>query len=261
MRKPATDLGGGLDEGDGVIVVLLDPGRNGEHVRIKDDVFGREADLPGQQGVGTRADLDLALHGVGLAFLVEGHHHDRGAVAAHQPRLAQELFLALLHRDGIDDALALQAFQSGLDHAPLGAVDHHRDPGDVRLGGNQVQVGHHRLLGVQQTFVHVDVQHLGAVLDLLTRDHYRLVVAVVLDQLLELRAAGDVGALADVDEVGLRCDHQWLEAAEAGVAGQGAHGLGLTPRWRRVAAAGVARRSPPRRSRRCARAWCHNSRR
>ena len=39
--------------------------------------------------------------------------------------------------------------------------------------------------------------------DLLARDVDRFLVAVLLDQLAELRRAGDVGALADVDEVRL----------------------------------------------------------
>ena len=55
-----------------------------------------EAGLLGQQPVGALADLDLALGGVGLARLVEGHHHDRGAVAAHLARLVEEVGLALL---------------------------------------------------------------------------------------------------------------------------------------------------------------------
>jgi hypothetical protein len=32
-----------LDEVDGVVVVLLDAGGDGEDVRVEDDVFGREA--------------------------------------------------------------------------------------------------------------------------------------------------------------------------------------------------------------------------
>src|SRR5690606_7930821 len=49
-------------------------------------------------------------------------------------------------------------------------------------------------------FVHVDVDDLRAVLDLLARDvEGRLIVAAD-DQLLELGRAGDVGPLADVDE-------------------------------------------------------------
>jgi hypothetical protein len=59
--------------------------------------------------VGARADLGLAREGVGLALLVEGHHHHGRAVAAHEPGLAQELRLAFLQRDRVDDALALDA--------------------------------------------------------------------------------------------------------------------------------------------------------
>ena len=51
---------GRLDEVDAVIVVLLDAGRDGEDVRVEDDVLGRKAGLLGQQLVGPGADLDLA---------------------------------------------------------------------------------------------------------------------------------------------------------------------------------------------------------
>ena len=62
---------------------------------IEDDVLRREADLLGQDPVGARADLDLALDGVGLALFVEGHHHHRRAVAADQARLLLETSLRL----------------------------------------------------------------------------------------------------------------------------------------------------------------------
>ncbi len=214
------ELAGRLDEGHRVTIVFLDAGGDREHVGIEDDVLGREADLFGQQFVRARADLDLALDGVGLALFVEGHHHHRRAVAAHQPRLAQEFGLAFLHRDRVDDALALQAFQAGLDHAPLRGVHHHRDPGDVRFRGDQVEVLDHRLLGIEQALVHVDVDHLRAILDLLPRHRHRLVQPAVQDQFLELRAAGDIGAFADIDEVGVRRDLQRFQATETGIACQ-----------------------------------------
>ena len=125
----------------------------------------------GQQLVGARADLDLALDGVGLAVLVEGHHHHGGAVAAHQPRLAQELGFAFLHRDRVDDALALQALQAGLDHAPLRAS--RPSPARARCRARRrsgCRKRDHRLLGVEHALVHVDVDDLRAALDLLARD-------------------------------------------------------------------------------------------
>ena len=48
-----------LDEVDGVVVVLLDAGRDREDVRVEDDVLGREADLVDEDPVGARADLGL----------------------------------------------------------------------------------------------------------------------------------------------------------------------------------------------------------
>jgi len=146
----------------------------------------------------------LRWQGVGLALFVEGHDHGRGAVAQHLARLLDEGLLALLERDRVDHALALQALEAGLDHAPLRRVDHHRDAGDVGLGHDQVEEADHRRLRVDQTLVHVDVEDLGTVGHLLARDLDRFLEAAFLDQLAELRAAGDVGAFADVDEQQLR---------------------------------------------------------
>ena len=166
VRQLRLDLARRLDEGDAVGVVLLDAGGDGEDVGVEDDVLGRKADLLGQQLVGALADRHLARDGVGLALLVERHHHHGGAVAQHLPGVVEEGVLALLHADGVDDRLALHALEARLDHAPLGAVDHHGHAGDVGLGGDQVEERHHRLLGIEQALVHVDVEDLRAVLDL-----------------------------------------------------------------------------------------------
>ncbi len=48
-------------------------------------------------------------------LLVEGHHDDGRAVVAAEAGLAQELGLALLERDRVDDAPALQLAQPGLE--------------------------------------------------------------------------------------------------------------------------------------------------
>ncbi len=98
MRAAHADFLHRLDEIDGVIVVLLDPGGDGKNVGIENDVFGRKAD-PGEQLVGPLADFDLALLGVGLALLVEGHDHHRRAVIHAFAGVDEESLLALLHRD------------------------------------------------------------------------------------------------------------------------------------------------------------------
>ena len=74
------------------------------------------------------------------------------------------------------------------------------------LGRDQVQEPGHRLLAVDQALVHVDVEDVGAALDLLAGDGQRLLEVALLDQAGEPLRAGDVGPLADHDEVGLGAD-------------------------------------------------------
>ena len=69
-----------FDEVDGVVVVLLHAGGDGEDVGVEDDVFGRKADLVDEDAVGALADADLLGEGGGLALLVEGHDDDGGTV-------------------------------------------------------------------------------------------------------------------------------------------------------------------------------------
>ena len=143
QRQVVLDPARRFDEIDGVIVVFGNAGSDGEHVGIENDVFGREA-VADQQVIGALTDLDLALVSVRLASLVEGHDDDGGAIATRQPGLLKKPGFAFLHRDRIDDALALDALQARLDYLPFGGVDHQRHLGDVRLGGDQVEEARHR---------------------------------------------------------------------------------------------------------------------
>ena len=133
VRQVRLDPARGVDEVDRVVVVLLHAGGDGEDVGIEDDVFGREADLVDQDPVGALADADLVLVGRGLALLVEGHHHHGRAVLQHGRGVLAELLFAFLQRDRVDDALALQALQPGLDDLPLRGVHHERHLGDLGL--------------------------------------------------------------------------------------------------------------------------------
>jgi len=219
----------GLDEVHRVVVVLFDAGGNGEDVGVEDDVLGREIDLVDQNAVGALADLDLACVGVGLAFFVKGHHHRGRAVALDQPGLAFELFHALLHADRVDHRLALDALQTSLDDRPLGRIDHDRDARDIGLGGDQLQKTHHGRLAVEHGLVHVDVDDLRAVFDLLARHGQGLFVLAIEDHAREGLGAGHVGALTHVDEQRTFTNGDRLQAGQLhGGNGQGnRHGTHL----------------------------------
>ena len=214
VRQIRPDPARRLDEGEAVAVVLFDAGRDRENVRVEHDVFRRKAGLFGEQLVGARADRDLALEGVGLALLVEGHHHHRRAVGAHEARLAQKRLFAFLHRDRVDEALALKAFQAGLDDREFRRIDHHRHAGDVGLAGDEIEELDHRRLGIDEPLVHIDVDDLRAVGHLIARDRERAGEVAGGDELAELRRAGDVRPLADVDEGNVGGERERLEAGK-----------------------------------------------
>ena len=140
-----SDLPRRLDEIDGVLVVLFQPGRDGQNVGIEDDVVGIEIELLGEQPVRACANVHLARDGVGLPRFVERHHDDPGAVLLNAPRFLQKILFAFLQADRVHHGLALDALQPRLEHRPLRAVDHDRDARNLWLGRNQIQKMRHRL--------------------------------------------------------------------------------------------------------------------
>ena len=202
------DPAGGVDEIERVVVVLLDAGGDGQDVGIEDDVVRVEADFIDEDAVGALADADFLLITRGLAVFIEGHHHHRRAVAHDVAGRCLKILLAFLERDRVDDALALQALQAGLEDLPLRGIHHDRHLGDIRLALQQVQeAGHHRL-AVDQAVVEADIDDVGAVGDLLAGDLDGGLEIAGADQLGELRRAGDIGALADHQEA--LCPEVWL---------------------------------------------------
>ena len=222
VRNAARHLGVGqvfldparsFDEVERIAVVRLDACGDGQYVGVENDLFGRESRF-GQQPVGAFGHLDLAGVGVGLSPFVEEHHHGRCAVAADGGGTFQKGAFALFERDRVDDALALHDLQSGFEHLPFRRVDHHRHTGDFGLRGHEVQKVAHGLRPVDQAVVHADVDELRSGVDLCAGHGERFVVVAFADETGELRRAGHVGALADVDEVGLGDDAQRFETAQ-----------------------------------------------
>src|SRR5690606_9613158 len=189
-----------VDEIHRVVVVFFNTGRYGKDVRVENNVLRRETDFIDQHAVGTLTDFIFSRFGIGLTLLVERHHHHRRAIAQAAFGLGDKLFFAFFQGNGVHNGLALNALQAGFDDVPLGRVDHDRHPGNIRLGGNQIQEAHHGGLRIQHAFVHVDVDNLGAAFDLLARHTQRFIVVFFNNQPLEFGRAGDVGTLTDVNK-------------------------------------------------------------
>ena len=215
MRQLACDVFAGADKVLRIVIVLFDTGRYRKDIGVKDDIFWREADLFGENFVSATANLNFAFAGVGLAHFVKGHHHYRGAITANQLRMVDKRFNALFHRNRVNNAFALNAFQTLFNDFPLGGVDHDRHAGNVRLAGNQVEEAHHRRFRVEHPLIHVDIDNLRAAFDLLTGNVQRFAVLLFFDQALKFRRAGDVGTFADVNEQAVVADVQRLQAGEA----------------------------------------------
>ena len=214
--QPLAHPAGGLDESAAIVVVLLDTRGDGENVQVEDDVFRRKTGLFHEQPETALGDRDPLIDALGLALLVESHDDHGRAQAPDLARLLEEFLLAVLETDGIGHALALQALQAGDQHLETRRVDHDGRPRDVGLGSQQVDVAAHRGLGIEQPFVHVHVQQVGAGLDLLARHLHRGGVVVRLDEPPEDRRTGNVGALPHVNEAGAVVDVQRLQPGQPG---------------------------------------------
>ena len=197
-----------------VVVVLFEAGRDRQDVEIEHDVGRVEAESIGQQAIGALADFNLATGGVGLAAFVERHHDERGAVSPDDSCLAKEVLFALLQADRVDDRLALDALQARLEHRPLRAVDHERQPRDLGLRRNDVQERRHRRLRVEHPFVHVDVEDVRAAAHLFEGNRCGIEVLLVRDHAGETLRSGDVGPLADDDQRRVGTHGQCLQPGE-----------------------------------------------
>src|SRR5207245_143945 len=107
--KQFLQLSDGLDELNGIIVVLLDAGADRENVHVENDVLGSEADLLGEQSIGTPADIHFALSRDRLAFFIKGHDDAGSAIALDASALVRTRACPYLVATCIDNGFALHA--------------------------------------------------------------------------------------------------------------------------------------------------------
>ena len=186
----------GTDEVGSICVVLLHTRGDGQDIRVKDNIQRIEAHLLRQQPIRTLGNGNPTLVAGGLPFLVEAHHHHGSTIALHVAGMTEEHRLALLQRNAVDDALALQALQACHNDIPVARVYHHRHRCYIRLGSYRIEKRHHLAPRIQQPVVHVHIEHQRTVGHLLAGYRNRLVVLMFLDETQELARTGHVAALA-----------------------------------------------------------------
>ena len=119
MRQVLANPARGFDKVHRVVIVLVDPRCDGENIRVENNVFGRKANLFGEDLVSAGTDFDLARFGIRLALFIERHHNHGCSVAAHQFGLLDEFVLAFFHGNRVDNAFTLDALQTRFDDFPF----------------------------------------------------------------------------------------------------------------------------------------------
>ena len=142
-------------------------------------------------------DRELALAGAGLADLVDRERDDAGAEAHGRGERLIEPLAAIFEVDRVDDRLAAEQLEAGLDHRRLGRVEHQRQRREpARLAYQLVHVGH----TVAADEVDADIGDVRALAGLVAHDVGHLLPLLFIEQALEAARAVGVGALADDQE-------------------------------------------------------------
>ena len=175
-------------------------GTDGENIRIKDNILRVETNFFNEQLKCSAANANLLCFRSRLAFLVKCHDNYRSAVRLDKGRILQELILTSLQRNRIHDAFTLRTLQTSFDDIKLTRVDHERYFRSIRLGNQQIYKLSHRGFTVDQTVIHVYVNHVRTIFNLLQRNSQSLLVVTINDSLLKDARSGNVAPFAQVDE-------------------------------------------------------------
>ena len=189
-----------FDEITSIIIVFFDAGGHRKNIRIENNIGGIEVQFLRQYLVGTFANFYFSLDVVRLALFVERHDDDGSTVVANQSCLFNKGLFSFLEADRVDDRFSLHALKPSFYYGPFRGINHDRNPRDIGLGRDHVQVGNHRLFGIEHSLVHVDVDDLRTGINLLASYCNGLGVVIGLNQASEYRGARYVTALTDVDE-------------------------------------------------------------
>mmetsp|Transcript_40315 Transcript_40315/g.34037 ORF Transcript_40315/g.34037 Transcript_40315/m.34037 type:complete len:307 (-) Transcript_40315:1461-2381(-) len=119
-RANTDDFFSGLDEVHTVVVMLFHTSANSQDVEIENNIHRIEPHLgTNNQIVGALADAYFVFARRCLAFLVECHDDDGCSITLHELGVFDKKLFADLERDGIEETLALKAFETCNAHVEL----------------------------------------------------------------------------------------------------------------------------------------------
>ena len=140
-----------------MVVVGFDPGADGEDIGIEDDVVGVEVESV-RAPLAALAHRSAPLQRIRLPVLVEGHDHDRRAIALAQAACSREFLRPGLQADGIDYRLP------GMHFSPASITVHLEEStvmGTRAMSGSEAIRLRNRtsgLLGIEHALIHVDTR-------------------------------------------------------------------------------------------------------
>ena len=111
--------------------MLLHTRCDGKDIWVEDDVVRVHPYPLSKYAISPLGNLDTSFVARGLPLLIEAHHYHSRSIAHHVEGMFDELLLTFLQRDGVDNALTLDTFQTCHNDVPVGGVDHHRHLCDV----------------------------------------------------------------------------------------------------------------------------------
>ena len=114
----------GLDKVQTISIVFFNTCSYGKHIRIKNNIFGRKANLVNQNIIAALTNLLATFKVIGLTLLIKGHYHNCRTMLLTQSSALYKFLFAFFKADGVHHSLTLNAFKSSLDYLPFGGIHH-----------------------------------------------------------------------------------------------------------------------------------------
>ncbi len=167
-----------------------------------------------ENSISARTDFNATLGCVRLTFFVERHNDCASAVTLNQLCVFTKNRFALFQTNRVNNRFALNALQTSFDDFPFRRIDHNWNATNIWFRRDQIQKTDHCFFRIDQAFVHIDVDDVCAIFDLLASNRQRLIKIAFANQPREFCRACNVCTLANHHKTSRLIYMQRLETSE-----------------------------------------------